>query len=81
MLGINTNGISPIERIWIQKTMSCVTPRCKIHSEVKAGVWGVCNECTEHFNVLQTVSGIIVRSAYNCMYLSKHIESCLKMVL
>lgn len=31
--------------------------------------------------MLQTVSGITVRSAYNCVYLSKHIESCLKMVL
>lgn len=30
---------------------------------------------------MQTVSGITVRSASNCVYLSKHIESCLKTVL
>lgn len=36
---------------------------------------------TEHFKVVETVSSIAVMSAYNCMYLSKHIELCLKMVL
>lgn len=83
MLGINTNGIPPRESIQIQKTTSCVTPGCKTHSGVRAGMAGGIrrNERTQHFNVTQTVSGITVRSASNCVHLSKHIESCLKMVL
>lgn len=80
MLGINIKGIPSRERSQVQKTVQCVSPVCKDHYRVKAGVCGRFRAMTmtEHFNVMETVHSITVRSAYNCICLSKTLSCAFK---